>query len=96
MRAALLLALVLASGCALRGDDASACSDPLGLYTSAAYEPCCLAHDAAYRAGGVERDRHAADYELYQCVAVHSEADAGSIYMAVRLWGTSRFRYRKD
>jgi hypothetical protein len=97
MRAALILAFVLASGCALKGDPASACSDPLGLYTSRAYEPCCRAHDDAYEVGGGERERLKADQALYTCVSDRgSEDDAASMFYAVRLGGRDRFTYTKD
>jgi hypothetical protein len=97
MRAALALAIVLLTGCAARLDaPQSACSDPLGLYTATAYQGCCLAHDADYRAGGTEADRLAADQRIYLCVARWSEDDAASMFVALRLFGAERFRYRKD
>lgn len=97
MRAALVLAFVLASGCALKGDPSSACSDPLGLYTASAYELCCRMHDTAYRVGGTEEDRLKADQALYTCVRDRgSESDAASMFYAVRLGGRDRFHYRRD
>lgn len=98
MRSALVLAFVLLTGCAARLDaPKSACSDPLGLYTAQAYDLCCRLHDAAYRAGGEESDRLTADQALYTCVRDRgSERDAGSMFMAVRLYGARRFHYRKD
>jgi hypothetical protein len=95
MRAA-LLAVVLLSGCALRGEPASACSDPLRLFLDQAYECCCERHDSAYLAGGTEADRLKADQALYRCVAVWNEPDAASMFVAVRKFGSSRFHYRKD
>jgi hypothetical protein len=95
MRAALVLCVVLA-GCAARLDAPNACSDPLGLYTDAAYQGCCRAHDDAYQVGGTEADRLIADQALYQCVATFNEDDADSMFFAVRLGGRSRFHYRED
>lgn len=92
----LFVAWLLISGCALRSDTSSACSDPLGLYTDTRYEACCVAHDTAYRIGGLEADRHVADYELYECVGQFSQQDAETMYTAVRIGGKSRFHYRKD
>lgn len=90
-----LVAWLACSGCALKSAD-SACSDPLGLYTDAAYQPCCLAHDAAYELGGTEADRLSADQALYQCVATFSEDDARSMFYAVRWGGRDRFHYRRN
>lgn len=89
----LVVALVL-TGCALKAPT-SACSDPLRLYTDVRYEACCVAHDDAYERGGTERDRHAADFALYQCVGVYSEQDARSMYVAVRAFGDTRFRFKE-
>lgn len=64
-RCALVLIVPLA-GCAARsGGTKSSCSDPLGLYTSPAYEVCCHGHDVAYRVGGDEGDRLKADQAFY-------------------------------
>lgn len=97
MKSTLVLAVVLLTGCAARLDaPKSACSDPLGLYTASAYEPCCKAHDDDYRAGGTEDDRLSADQRLYRCVARWSEDDAATMFYAVRTGGSRRFHYRKD
>lgn len=97
MRSALVLAFVLLTGCAARLDaPKSTCSDPLGLYTASAYEPCCKAHDDDYKVGGTEDDRLEADKKLYRCVARWDEDDASSMFWAVRAGGKSRFHYRKD
>lgn len=98
MKGALILAFVLSSGCALRSESPrSACSDPLGLYTSQAYELCCRQHDTAYRVGGSEGDRLTADRALYVCIRERgSESDAASMFYAVRMGGRERFHYTKD
>lgn len=92
----LLAALI--SGCALRDQDApkQACSDPLGLYTGSAIQPCCVAHDQAYYNGGSERDRLAADTQMYYCIRdLGYPEDAESMFYAVRLFGRSRFHFKE-
>jgi hypothetical protein len=98
MRRILLLGLVLASlSCAARTDSprTNTCSDPLGLYTATAYQPCCIAHDQAYAIGGSEQDRLVADRALYLCVRTTQPDDAASMFVAVRLFGRSRFHYKE-
>lgn len=95
-RRAVLLVVLLLSGCALRSEQTSACSDPLGLYVDARYEACCTAHDNGYRVGGTEEDRLMLDQGLYLCVAAAgTEDDAESMFYAVRWFGGARFHYRK-
>ena len=95
-RRLLILVFVLASGCALREEIGSACSDPLRLYTELAYETCCVGHDTAYRVGGTEADRLRADQALYTCVRDRGyPKDADSMFVAVRAFGASRFHYTK-
>lgn len=94
----LAIVLLLSAACVDRQAPAtnpSQCSDPLGLYTLVEYRPCCLAHDQAYAIGGAEPDRLAADRALMICVAQYSPDDAASMFVAVRLFGSSRFRYKE-
>jgi hypothetical protein len=97
-RLSILLLAALLSGCAVKDPDApkQACSDPLGLYTRSAIQPCCIAHDQAYHNGGSERDRLAADTQMYTCIRDRGyPEDAESMFYAVRLFGGSRFRYKE-
>lgn len=98
IRVGLVISLFLLGGCALREHESpsSSCSDPLRLYTDARYGVCCDAHDEAYRIGGVEADRLAADQALYLCVRARgNEDDATSMFYAVRWFGKSRFRFKE-
>lgn len=97
-RPLLIIMLLVAASCAGHQPpttNPSGCSDPLGLYTLPEYRPCCLAHDQAYAIGGSEPDRLAADRALMLCVARRSPDDAASMFVAVRLFGSSRFRYKE-
>lgn len=91
-----LVLCVLVWSCAAKVHaPANECSDPLGLYTNMAYQPCCHAHDVAYRVGGKEIDRLTADKALYSCIRdLGYASDAESMFVAVRVWGASRFRWR--
>lgn len=96
MRRGLLLAIVLLTACAAHTSVPQACSDPLRLYTDARYQPCCLAHDAAYARGGQEADRLSADIAFGLCLIQHGGTDdAESMFLAVRLGGWSRFTYKE-
>ena len=50
---------------------------------------CCLAHDAAYDAGGADRDRLLADVRFFACLLEHDLPMVGAeqAYNAVRIWG---------
>ena len=50
---------------------------------------CCMAHDAAYWAGGTADQRALADQALQQCVAAKQQASVGALMlMGVRIGGT--------
>lgn len=59
---------------------------------------CCIAHDAAYWAGGSRAQRKLADKQLRQCLAQKQEAAIGRLmYLGVRVGGApywpSSFRW---
>jgi hypothetical protein len=56
------------------------------------FEECCNRHDYAYRVGGGERRRAAADRKLRMCVTAKGYKKlAWIMYIAVRLFGGPRF-----
>lgn len=97
MRATLLIASVIlhasvSHGTELKPFTTDGCSRfPEGTVSQQAlWLDCCLAHDAAYWAGGTAQQREEADIELKRCVANKGEQQIAQLMLlGVRMGGSA-------